>query len=438
MSILILAFNGVELHRWKMAIASIIAIFFIDLYIFRALLSAVKEKSRFLKIVVYGAHWLVSFSMMAAALWFRLADPLNHYSVAREWITGIALVLYTSKLIAGAVIFIHDVSRISAWLKSFLKSKPEQESEPVSEPAPIHPDAPTISRSEFLMKTALVAGAVPLSLFSFGILSGAHDYRVLKRTILLPNLPKAFDGIRIGQISDIHAGTLYNKKAVRGGIDLLLNEKTDLIFFTGDMVNYYVREIYQYAWLFAKLKAPLGVYSVTGNHDYGDYNWWPNEDAKRNEFQEMINAHCAIGYDLLLNENRILKVDNESLAVIGVENWSLKRDKRYGKLDLAVKGTEDVPVKLLLSHDPTHWDAEVRVNHPEINVTFSGHTHGGQCGVEIGDARWSPSQYRFKQWADLYQEQNQFLYVNRGFGCLGYPGRIGMPPEITVIELKKA
>ncbi len=421
------AIEPVTLYRWKMAIVSCLVVLLIDSYIFRALQTSFSEKNKILKLTVYSVHGLVTLSMIIAMIWYRLADPLNHYSTVREWIVGIVLVIYGSKLIAAAVIFIDDVRRIFTWLGSKLKSEKQ----------PVDTTLSKLSRSEFLMKTAVVAGAVPFSVFSIGILSGAHDYRVLKRTISLPDLPKAFDGLRIGQISDIHAGTLFNKTAVRGGIDMLLNEKPDVIFFTGDLVNYFMRELKEYAGLLSALKAPLGVFSVTGNHDYGDYNWWPNDQAKQEEFQKMMTAHQHMGYHLLLNENRILKVDNESLAVIGVENWSLKRDKRYGKIDVAVKGTEEIPVKLLLSHDPTHWDAEVRTKHPEIQVTFSGHTHGGQCGIEVGDIKWSPSQYRFKQWADLYKEGNQYLYVNRGFGCLGYPGRMGMPPELTVIELKR-
>ncbi len=301
----------------------------------------------------------------------------------------------------------------------------------------VTPDSPAISRSEFLMKTAVVAGAVPFTALSFGIIHGAHDYRVIRETVTLPGLPKSLHGLRIGQISDIHAGTLFNKTAVRGGIDLLLNEKTDIIFFTGDLIDYFTRELNDWISVFAALKAPLGVYSITGNHDYGDYNWWPSEEAKQNEFNSLVNAHRLMGYELLLNKNKIIGIGNEQLAIIGVENWSLKRDRRYGNIDQAVKGTEDVPVKLLLSHDPTHWDAEVRTRHPEIQVTFSGHTHGGQLGVEVGKLRVSPAQFRFKQWAGLYQENDQYLYVNRGFGCLGYPGRMGMPPELTVVELKR-
>lgn len=417
--------HDVTLYRLKLAAAGSATVFLIDLYVFRSVYYAFKNHNSFLRNGIYGVHWLLSIGIIITIVWYRLGDVLNYHSIVREWIVGWMLIIYGSKLIACIILFYDDARRF--FNRLLLKRKKNV----------VAPDSPAISRSEFLMKTAVVAGAVPFTALSFGIIHGAHDYRVIRETITLPDLPKSLHGLRIGQISDIHAGTLFNKTAVRGGIDLLLNEKTDIIFFTGDLIDYFTRELNDWINVFAALKAPLGVYSITGNHDYGDYNWWPNEEAKQNEFNSLVNAHRLMGYELLLNKNKIIGIGNEQLAIIGVENWSLKRDRRYGNIDQAVKGTEDVPVKLLLSHDPTHWDAEVRTRHPEIQVTFSGHTHGGQLGVEVGKLRVSPAQFRFKQWAGLYQENDQYLYVNRGFGCLGYPGRIGMPPELTVVELKR-
>jgi predicted MPP superfamily phosphohydrolase len=298
-----------------------------------------------------------------------------------------------------------------------------------------------ISRSQFLAKTAIVAGALPFSSSVFGILSGAGDYRVRRQTITLKNLPRQFDGIRIGQISDIHAGTYYNMTEVKGGVDLFMAEKADVIFFTGDLVNTRTSEVNPSISIHSKIKAPLGVFSVTGNHDYGNYAIWTDDLAKQKNFEDMLQAHKVLGYDMLMNEHRILKVDGEQLAVLGVENWGLgppQRFPQYGKLDLAFKGTEEIPVKLLLSHDPSHWDAQVRPMYPSIDVTFAGHTHGFQIGIEVPGFRWSPAQYKFKQWAGLYQTGDQYIYVNRGFGCIGYPGRIGIPPELTIIELKRA
>ena len=295
-----------------------------------------------------------------------------------------------------------------------------------------------ITRSEFLTKAALVATAVPFGAMAYGVISGAHDYRVRRLTVKLPNLPKSFDGIRIGQVSDIHSGSFWNKTAVKGGVEQMLAEKPDLMFFTGDLVNNESSEIRDYFDIFNKLKAPLGVYSVTGNHDYGDYYNWASADAKRENFERLVAAHREMGYDILMNENRILEQGGEKIAILGIENWGAGRWTKYGKIDEAHAGTEEASVKLLLSHDPSHWDAQVRPKYKDIDLSFAGHTHGFQFGIEVPGFKWSPSQYAYKQWAGLYQEGNQYLYVNRGFGYLGYPGRIGMPPELTILELKRA
>jgi predicted MPP superfamily phosphohydrolase len=272
----------------------------------------------------------------------------------------------------------------------------------------------------------------------YGIVSGAHDYRIRRKTVFLPNLPKSFDGITIGQISDIHSGSFFNKTAVKGGVEMFLKEKPDVIFFTGDLVNNETDEVRDYIDIFNKLNAPLGVYSITGNHDYGDYKQWASTEAKQKNFRDLIDAHRTLGFDILLNQHRYIEQGGEKIAIIGNENWGGGRFTKYGKLDKAYSGIEDASLKLLLSHDPSHWDAQVRPLYPDIDMMFAGHTHGFQFGVEIGDFKWSPSQYVYKQWAGLYQEGSQYLYVNRGFGYLGYPGRVGIPPELTIIELKRA
>ena len=305
-----------------------------------------------------------------------------------------------------------------------------------SKPAGLPGEA--IPRSEFLSKAALVAAALPFGAFTYGIISGAHDYRIKRLTVKLPNLPASFDGISIGQISDIHSGSFFNKTAVRGGVEMLMKEKPDVVFFTGDLVNNQSTEVKDYLDIFNKVKAPLGVYSVTGNHDYGDYHRWESADAKAQNFQDLIRAHHELGFDLLLNEHRWLEENGDKIAILGNENWGAGRFSKYGKLDRAYAGTEEASVKLLLSHDPSHWDAQVRTDYKDIDMMFAGHTHGFQFGVEIGGFKWSPSQYVYKQWAGLYSAGNQHLYVNRGFGFIGYPGRVGIPPELTIVTLKRA
>lgn len=415
------------LYRIKLALLSGGVIILTDVYTFRALRTVLRKAKPTVWWLAASVHGLVTVGAVSAAWWYCLADPLNFHSVRREWILGIAGIVYLSKFIAIIFIVADDVRRIVIYL--FRKRKPA---------VPVVANDNTLSRSEFMAKAAVVAGAIPFTTLSFGILSGAHDYRVLRHTLPLPNLPKALEGLRIGQISDIHAGTLFNTTAIRGGAELLLQEKPDIIFFTGDLINYYAREIRHYVPLFAALKAPLGVYSITGNHDYGDYNWWPSKAAQEADFVLLREAHRAMGFDLLLNENRILKIGGEPLAIIGVENWSDRRQHNYGHMEKAVKNTDNTALRLLLSHDPSHWDAEVRRHYRTMDVTFSGHTHGFQFGVEAGGLRWSPAQYRFKQWAGLYHEAGQYLYVNRGFGCIGYPGRVGIPPELSVLTLTRA
>lgn len=349
----------------------------------------------------------------------------------KQWIIILLGILYFSKIFLILVLLADDIRRGFHFTKRYYQKRREN---------PLQENLSRISRSEFFARAAIFSWSVPLVPLSFGIISGAHNFQVRRKTIHLPHLPKAFDGILIGQLSDIHAGSLFNRTAIQGGVDLLLREKPDIIFFTGDLVNIETKEINNYIRIFDKLKASHGVYSVTGNHDYGNYRQWPTAEAKRKNLEAMLTAHKELGYDLLMNEHRILELGGEKLAIIGVENWGIGpplRFPKYGKLREAHANTEEAAVKILLSHDPTHWDAQIRPEFPDIDVTFAGHTHGYQLGISVGNLTWSPAKYRFKQWAGLYQEGHQYLYVNRGFGCIGYPGRIGMPPELTIIELKR-
>lgn len=339
----------------------------------------------------------------------------------RLYITTFFFILLMGKLLASIFLLVDDVRRAFTWIVNLF---------------PATEDKFSTSRSDFMAKSALIAGAIPVATMSFGIISGAHDYRVRRRLIESPNLPKAFDGIRVAQISDIHTGSFFNKTAVSGGIDLLNAEKPDLFFFTGDLVNNRSEEAKEYLDVFKKVNAPLGTFSVMGNHDYGDYSNWPNIQAKQKDINDLHEMHRYMGWDLLLNENRKVKVDGEELAILGCENWGAGRFSKYGNMQQTAAGTEEHPFKILLSHDPSHWDAQIRPDYSDIDLMLAGHTHGFQFGVEIGNFKWSPAQYRYKQWSDLHQEGDQYLYVNRGYGFLGYPGRIGILPEITILELK--
>jgi predicted MPP superfamily phosphohydrolase len=246
-----------------------------------------------------------------------------------------------------------------------------------------------------------------------------------------------YKGLRIVQISDIHSGSFDNPSAVMEGIESIGPEKPDLILFTGDLVNIRSSEIMPYLNVFGNIKAPLGVYSILGNHDYGDYLTWPSENEKHSDFMQLQAFHKAMGWQLLMNENRILSWNDKKIALIGVENWSaIARFPRHGDIKKAMTGLEDtvIPLKIMMSHDPSHWDAEIRPGYPDVFLTLSGHTHGMQFGVEIPGFKWSPAQYMYKQWAGLYRENAQYLYVNRGFGFIGYEGRLGILPEIAVLD----
>lgn len=397
----------------------------IDYYFFQGILVVSKNWSPLWKSVIRYGFWVPTVLCVLALFWWTFDDPYRYSANFRNWIITGIIATYFSKVVGILFLFVDDLQRGVRWIVSQFQSKPS------SLPGE------AISRSEFLSKAALVASAVPFTAFTWGIISGAHDYRIRKVAIKLPNLPKSFDGITIGQISDIHSGSFWNKTAVKGGVEMLLNQKPDLIFFTGDLVNNEANEVNDFVDIFNKVRAPLGVFSITGNHDYGDYKPWNTNEEKQQNFNDLIQAHRMLGYDLLLNENRIITQGGEKLALIGVENWGTRFSK-HGDLEKAYKGSEEAAVKLLLSHDPTHWDAQVRPTFKDIDVMFAGHTHGTQFGVSIGDYTWTPAQYAYKQWGGLYQEDNQYLYVNRGFGYIGYPGRVGMPPEITIFELKRA
>ena len=401
----------------------------IDLYVFQAFRVIGQDLPEFWRRIIYTGYWLVTVLVLTGYFTYHFINPDLYPKIFRTFLMVGIFMHYFAKTFMVIFLVLDDVIRAGQWIVSLFSHK-----ESVGSPDTVN----RIPRSEFLVKTALIAGSIPLAGMTYGIISGAHDYRIRRKKIAIPGLPAALEGLRIGQISDIHSGSFFNKTAVRGGVEMLMKEKPDIVFFTGDLVNTHSGEVKGYINIFDKVKAPLGVFSTTGNHDYGDYHTWPSAEAKQENFRDLIRAHKLLGWNLLMNENRLLKIDGEKLGIIGVENWGAGRFSKYGDLEKAYAGSGDASVKLLLSHDPSHWDAQVRQQFPDIDVMFSGHTHGFQFGVEWGDFRWSPSQYIYKQWAGLYQEDNQFLYVNRGYGYLGYPGRIGIPPEITIIELKAA
>ncbi|MCE3295762.1 MAG: metallophosphoesterase [Crocinitomicaceae bacterium] len=296
--------------------------------------------------------------------------------------------------------------------------------------------AEQLARRKLASQIALGIAAVPFVSLVWGLVKTAYDFKVHRVRINSAKIPAAFQGLKIVQISDIHTGSLQGFRQLQKAVDLINSLKPDLIVFTGDLVNNQSNEAGPYIPILKQLQAPMGIYSVLGNHDYGDYNSWNSTEDKQRNMEEMYQIHRNLNWKLMLNEHVALEKDNEHIALIGIENWSANLNfKKYGKLDRAYQGAENYPYKILLSHDPSHWSYEVKELYKDIDLTLSGHTHGFQFGVEIPGFKWSPSQYIYPQWAGLYKKEDQLLYVNRGLGCLGYMGRIGIRPEITLIEL---
>ncbi|RZK49974.1 MAG: metallophosphoesterase [Pedobacter sp.] len=418
-----------------------VIVLLVDWYCYKAILNSFKKwtptSRNAFQYIWWGVNGIIILGVFAAIFF-------NIYLTLRAIILVAFFLLTMAKLFMLPFLLIDDIRILIKRLTRPRAAKPllTPAGSGTAGGSETFTDSPTdvdkISRSQFLTKAGLIMGAIPLSSLSWGIVSGAYDYQIKNVKLVLPNLPKAFEGMKIAQVSDIHSGSFYNKKAVLGGVEMLLKEKPEMVFFTGDLVNNMTSEMKDYQDIFAKINAPLGVYSILGNHDYGFYHFGQNPSAARQRnFEDMLKTHKNLGYDLLMNEHRRIKVDGEEIGVLGVENWGMGRFPKIGRLDQAVENTDDLPVKLLLSHDPSHWRGEILPKYQSIDATFSGHTHGMQFGVRLDDFQWSPVKYIYPEWAGLYKNGNQQLYVNTGFGFLGYPGRVGILPEITIFELAR-
>ena len=295
------------------------------------------------------------------------------------------------------------------------------------------------SRRKFISQLAFVLAAIPFASLLVGMVRGKYNYKVLHYALEFDDLPEAFEGFTLTQISDIHSGSFDNAEKVQYGVDLINEQQSDVILFTGDMVNNKAEELIPWKETFAQLRAPMGKFSILGNHDYGDYTEWSSKEEKEHNLKTLIKIQEEMGFSMLLNETHFLEKDGQRLALVGVENWGKGGFKKAGDLDKAVQQVAKDDFKILLSHDPSHWEEKVLPHAYPFQLTLSGHTHGMQFGIEIpGWFKWSPVKWRYKQWAGLYTEQQQWINVNRGFGFLGYPGRVGIWPEITKITLKRS
>ena len=374
-------------------------------------------------------YLLVTVLCWMGFVFFRQINWSGMPHLLRNLYIAFAMGLVVGKVLILIVMLIDDLRRLFTWLISSMAFRNSQASDAVTDP---------IERSVFLKNAAVILAGLSLFGFVYGV-SNRYKYRVRKIKLKFTSLPDAFKGLKIVQISDIHTGSFDNHAAVAHGIDRVMDQKADIILFTGDLVNNHRDEVDdKYQEIFSKLKAPMGVYSTLGNHDYGDYVQWPTEQAKKDNLQALKDLHAAMGWQLMMNEHIVLERGSDKIALVGIENWGAKANfPKYGDMKKAFLGLREknIPFKILLSHDPSHWEAQVRHEYKDVQLTLSGHTHGMQFGVDSKLFKWSPVQYIYKHWAGIYQEGEQQLYVNRGFGFLGYPGRLGILPEITVIEL---
>ena len=409
-------------------VAIILAIMILlDTYVYQAIKVVSSSASPKTKTIIYSVYWGISILAIIGFLIFVLTGPEFLPKKLRTYLFATVVGLFFGKLISVIFFLVDDVRRLIQWGagKLFFRNT---EGEQLTEDG--------ISRSAFLSWLGLAAGGTLFGTLIYGF-SNKYNYEVRRMKLAFDNLPASFKGLKIVHISDIHSGSFTNKTAVARGVKKILNENADLILFSGDVVNDRATEMEEYMDVFSQLKAPLGVYSTFGNHDYGDYVSWPfNGISKQQNLINLAKVHADLGWRLLMNEHVVLEKNGEQIALLGIENWSNKaRFPKHGRMDLAYPGAEKYPFKILMSHDPSHWEAQVIPQYADIDLTLSGHTHGMQFGVEIPGFHWSPVQYVYKEWAGLYEEGKQKLYVNRGYGFIGYPGRVGILPEITVIEL---
>jgi predicted MPP superfamily phosphohydrolase len=376
-----------------------------DLYFYQAVTTLSSNP------MLHTSYWLLDIIVMVSIISImfmrRAAQSVQRFMAITM---GALILLFVPKLLSSPILLAEDIFRL------FRGFPP---------------------RSIYISEAAFAIAGIFFLIILFGLTRGKHFYKVRKETIFYPDLPEAFDGFTITQLSDIHSGSFSNVQGVQKGLDLVDAQNSDLLLFTGDLVNNMATEMDPWIPGFAKLKAPYGKYSVLGNHDYGDYIKWDSKEAQAANLDRLKEVHSEMGFNLLLNEAVTIKKQGQSISLIGVENWGKGGFHKYGDLKKATAGVPDNAFKVLMSHDPSHWD-EVTIDHQQhVHLTLAGHTHGMQFGIELFGFKWSPIKYVYKQWAGLYQQQGKYLYVNRGFGFLGLKGRIGMWPEIAVLTLKR-
>ena len=406
------------MSRWIFLLFFIILV---EVYSFQAFKTILKP--RWILIAYQSISILIIVYIFAQ---FYNLDRSSGQTPVLQWTIALTLLLLIPKLLITIVMVLEDFYRL---LEGLARKVSGTNSKQIFLP----------QRRKFLSFIAVGIAAVPFLSMIYGITKGKYNFKVIRQRIVFPDLPDAFDGFKITHISDIHSGSFDDVEKIKYAIDLINEQQSDLLLFTGDIVNTHATEMHPYIEVFKNIEAhKYGKYSVLGNHDYGEYVTWKNQAEKAKNFEGIKNLHQQIDFTLLMNQNVELKKGEDSITVIGVENWGMNF-KQAGDLKKATENVSDDAFKILLSHDPSHWEYQVKDYSKKIHLTLSGHTHGMQFGIEIpGFLRWSPAQYVYKQWAGLYHHLGRYVYVNRGFGFHAFPGRVGIWPEITVIELKKS
>lgn len=402
--------------RWFLFIIFYILV---DIYAFQAIRTLTKNPW------IYGLYVFISLAILAALIYqISSMGAGKVLDINTMYVFGIFLTVFVPKLLIVIFMFSEDIGRFFVGI--FMKVAGST-------------DEPFMaSRRKFVSTIALGIAAIPFASLLYGMIKGKYNYKVLKYSLEFDDLPNEFDGFTLTQISDIHSGSFDNHHKVEYAVNLINEQQSDVILFTGDLVNNVADEMEEWKALFSTLKAPQGVFSVLGNHDYGDYVQWESASEKAENLQKLKAIQEEMGWNLLLNENKYFERNGQKIALVGVENWGENGFKQAGDLDKACEGISDNDFKILMSHDPSHWQSVVKNDPRHFHLTLSGHTHGMQFGIEIpGIIKWSPIKYRYKNWAGIYEEFGRYINVNRGFGFLGYPGRVGIWPEISVIQLKK-
>ena len=376
---------------------------------------------------IFFFYWLL---YVVTAITFILASLTRGTPPTpfKTYLASCLLTFFAFKLVVIVFLLLDDGIRLARFIVAKISAGPATASEGIK-----------IPRSEFLSKLGLLAGAIPFTALIYGMVKGAFQYQVKKVVIKAPNLPAGFHGFKMVQFSDLHAGSFRNDAPLRRAVRIINSQEADIVCFTGDLVNNVADEVQPYIPVLGQIRGKLGVFSVLGNHDYGDYVSWSTRTAKLENLERLKHSHARMGWRLLMNEHLPLERNGDQIALLGIENWGMRAGfPKYGKMYKAYPGSEKYPFKVLLSHDPSHWDGEVNLKYPDIDLMISGHTHGMQFGVNLPGFKWSPVQYVYKQWSGLYKKGSQYLYVNVGLGFLGYPGRVGFLPEITLFEFQRA